>query len=44
MRGRPAVLIVLSADTPGTVLALVVDQDCNAAHSGLLANTLITRP
>jgi hypothetical protein len=44
MQGRPAVLIVLPADTPGMVLALVVAQDCNAAHTGLLANTLITRP
>ncbi|HYZ66830.1 MAG TPA: hypothetical protein VE666_03320 [Mycobacterium sp.] len=44
MRGRPAVLLVLTADTPATVLALVVGQDCNAAHAGLLANTLVTRP
>jgi hypothetical protein len=44
MRGRPAVLMVLPADTPGKALALVVEQDCNAAHSGLLANTLVTRP
>lgn len=44
MDGRPAILIVLPADTPRAVLALVVAPDCNAAHSGLLANTLITRP
>jgi anti-sigma factor RsiW len=44
MDGRPAVLIVLPANTPQTVLALVVEPDCNAAHSGLLANTLVTRP
>jgi hypothetical protein len=44
MHGRPAMLIVLPADTPGMVLALVVEQDCNAAHTGLLANTLVTRP
>jgi anti-sigma factor RsiW len=44
MNGRPAVLIVLPADTPRTVIALVVEPDCNAAHSGLLANTLVTRP
>jgi anti-sigma factor RsiW len=44
MNGRPAVLIVLPADTPRTVLALVVEPGCNAAHSGLLANTLVTRP
>ena len=44
MNGRPAVLIVLPADTPRTVLALVVEPGCDAAHSGLLANTLVTRP
>jgi hypothetical protein len=44
MHGRPAVLMVLPADTPGMVLALVVEPDCNAAHTGLLANTLVTRP
>jgi hypothetical protein len=44
MNGKPGVLIVLPADTPGTVLALVVDQDCDSAHTGLLANTLVTRP
>jgi hypothetical protein len=44
MNGRPAVLIVLPADSPGKVLALVVEPDCNAAHSGLLANTLVNRP
>jgi len=44
MDGRPAVLILLPADTPNKILALVVEQDCNAAHTGLLANTLVTRP
>jgi hypothetical protein len=44
MHGRPAVLMVLPADTPGMVRALVVEPDCNAAHTGLLANTLVTRP
>jgi hypothetical protein len=44
MRGRPAVLLVLAADTPRTLLALVVEPDCNSAHTGLLANTLVTRP
>ena len=34
----------LPADTPGMVLALVVEPDCNSAHSGLLADTLVTRP
>ena len=44
MHGRPAVLMVLPADTPGMVLALVVEPDCNSAHSGLLADTLVSRP
>ena len=42
--GRPAVLILLPADSPGKVLALAVAPDCNAAHTGLLANTLVSRP
>jgi hypothetical protein len=44
MRGRAAVLLVLAGDTPRTLLALVVEPDCNSAHPGLLANTLVTRP
>jgi hypothetical protein len=44
MQGRPAVLMVLGADAPGMLLALVVEPNCDAAHSGLLANTLVTRP
>jgi hypothetical protein len=42
--GRTGVLIVLPADTPQTVLALVVDADCSSAHTGLLAHTVVTRP
>jgi hypothetical protein len=44
MQGRPAVLMVLAANTPRTVLVLVVEPGCNSAHTGLLANTLVTRP
>jgi hypothetical protein len=44
MHGRPAVLMLLPADTPRTVLVLVVEPGCNSAHTGLLANTLVTRP
>jgi hypothetical protein len=44
MHGRPGVLMVLPADTPKTVLVLVVEPGCNSAHTGLLANTLVTRP
>jgi hypothetical protein len=44
MHGRPAVLMVLAADTPRTLLVLVVEAGCSSAHTGLLANTLVTRP
>jgi hypothetical protein len=44
MHGRPAVLILLPADTPKTVRALIVEPDCNAAHTGLLASTVVSRP
>jgi hypothetical protein len=44
MHGRPAVLMVVAADTPGTVLVLVVEPGCNSAHTGLLASTRVTRP
>jgi hypothetical protein len=44
MHGRPAVLMVLAADTPGPVLVLVVEPGCNSAHTGLLASTRVTRP
>jgi hypothetical protein len=44
MGGQPAVLMVLAADTPRKLLALVVEPDCNSVHTGLLANTLVTRP
>ena len=44
MHGRPGLLMVLPADTPGMVRALVVAPDCNSAHTGLLADTLVTHP
>jgi hypothetical protein len=44
MRGQSAVLMLLAADTPRTLLVLVVEPGCNSAHTGLLANTLVTRP
>lgn len=44
MHGRPAVVMLLPADTPRTVLVVVVEPGCNSAHTGLLANTLVTRP
>jgi hypothetical protein len=44
MYGRPAVLMLLPGDTPKTVQAMVVEPSCNAAHTGLLADTVVTRP
>jgi hypothetical protein len=44
VHGQPGVLLLLPADTPGTVRALVVEPNCNSGHTGLLANTLVTRP
>jgi hypothetical protein len=44
MHGRPAVLMVLPADTPRKVRAVVVEPGCNSAHTGLLADALVTRP
>jgi hypothetical protein len=44
MSGRPAVLLVLPGDIPNTVVALVVEPNCSSAHTGLLANRVVTRP
>jgi hypothetical protein len=44
MFGRPAVLMVLPGDIPKTVVALVVEPSCSSAHTGLLANRVVTRP
>ncbi|HET6733928.1 hypothetical protein [Mycobacterium sp.] len=44
MFGRPAVLMLLPGETPTTVLALVVEPNCSRAHTGLLADTVVTRP
>jgi hypothetical protein len=42
--GRPAVLLLLPADTPGTVTALAVAPNCSAADTGLLADRIVNRP
>ena len=42
--GTAGVLILLPADTPKGVLALVVEPNCSSAHTGLLAHTAVTRP
>jgi hypothetical protein len=44
MDGRAGLLLLLAADTPRTLLALVVEPGCSAAHTGLLANALVARP
>jgi len=44
MHGRPAVLLLLPGDTPKAVAALVVEPNCSSAHTGLLADTVVTRP
>ncbi|WP_416349018.1 hypothetical protein [Mycobacterium xenopi] len=42
--GRPAVLLLLPADTADSVAALAVAPNCSAADTGLLANTVVRRP
>lgn len=44
MYGQPAVLMLLPGDTPTRVVALVVEPDCSSAHTGLLADIVVTRP
>jgi hypothetical protein len=44
MRGTPAVLLLLPGTKPGVVVAVSVEPACNAAHTGLLAKTEVTRP
>jgi hypothetical protein len=42
--GRPAVLMLLPGDTPHTVVALAVEPTCSSVDSGLIAETVVTRP
>lgn len=42
--GRPAILLLLPADTPGTVTALAVAPTCSSANTGLLADRIVNRP
>jgi hypothetical protein len=44
IQGRPGVLMLLPGDTPGAVTALAVEPNCNSAHTGLLADTVVARP
>lgn len=40
--GRPGVLLLVPARTPDKIRALVVTPTCNSAHTGLLAETVLT--
>ena len=42
--GRPAILLVLPADTPGAVSALAVAPTCSSADTGLMADRIVSRP
>jgi hypothetical protein len=42
--GMPAVMLLLPGNAPDAVVAMVVEPNCNAAHTGLLADTTVTRP
>jgi hypothetical protein len=42
--GRPAILLVLPGDTPGTVTALAVAPTCSSLNTGLLADRIVNRP
>jgi hypothetical protein len=44
INARPGVLLVLPADTPDNLAVFAVALNCNAADTGLLANTQIPRP
>jgi hypothetical protein len=42
--GRPAVVLLLPGDGPGTVAALAVPPTCSSANTGLLADRIANRP
>ena len=42
--GRRGVLILVPSDVPDSVVGLVVAPDCDGAHAGLLADTMVKRP
>jgi hypothetical protein len=42
--GRPAVLLLLPADTPGAVSALAVAPTCSSVDTGLSADRIVDRP
>ncbi len=42
--GRPGVLLLVPSGTPDQIGAVVVEPSCNAADTGLLAETVLTAP
>ncbi len=44
INARPGELLVLPGDTPDNLAVFAVAENCNAADTGLLANTQVTRP
>lgn len=42
--GQPAVLLLLPGDSADTLAAKVVAPECNAAHTGLSADSVLARP
>ncbi|HEY9303847.1 MAG TPA: hypothetical protein VIO95_06120 [Mycobacterium sp.] len=44
INGRPAIVLVLAGDTPGTVSALAVSPTCSSADTGLVADRIVDRP
>jgi len=43
MHGKPAMLLLLPAETAEAVVAVVVEPGCRNAHTGLLARSVVTR-
>jgi hypothetical protein len=43
VRGQPGVLLLLPGDSPDDFVAVAVEPGCSAAHTGLLAKSLLTR-
>jgi hypothetical protein len=44
VNGRAGVLLLVPGATAGSVVALLVEPNCSAAHTGLLADTVVRRP
>lgn len=44
INGRPGIVLLLPGTSTGTLVALAVAPNCNAADTGLLADTTVRRP